>query len=152
MITAGRGPGVRARALNGVLMLAVDRMGLPVPALRVLRVHGRRTGTLHRVPLLVLRRRPEGSRYLVAPRGRTDWARNLASAGWGEIGRGGRFEPVRAVVVTGPEREAAIADYLRRFGFLNRRVFGVERRPAPERIAQIAPHHPVFRLEPRDGP
>lgn len=151
MISAGRGPGVRARALNGVLMLSVDRLGLPVPALRVLRVHGRRSGTLRSVPLLVLRQRGDGDgrRYLVAPRGRTDWARNLESAGWGELGRGGRFERVRAVPVAGAEREEAIAAYLRRFGWLNRRVFGVERRPGPERIAQIAPHHPVFRLEPQ---
>ncbi|MEQ8834140.1 MAG: nitroreductase/quinone reductase family protein [Miltoncostaeaceae bacterium] len=148
MITTGRGPGIRARALNGTLMLAVDRLGLPLPALRVLRVHGRRTGSLHRVPLLVLRMRDTGRRYLVAPRGRTDWARNLDSAGWGEIGRGRRLHRVRAIAVTGAEREEAIAAYLRRFGWLNRKVFGVERRPSATRIAELAPHHAVFRLEP----
>ena len=55
--------------------LWVGRLGLPAPAVRMLRVHGRRTGQLRTTPLLVLHL--GGFRYLVAPRGETDWARNL---------------------------------------------------------------------------
>ena len=88
-----RGPGVPARALNGLVALWVGRLGLPAPRVRMLRVHGRRTGRLRSTPVLVLHL--GRFRYLVAPRGETEWARNLRAAGWGELMRGRRVERVR---------------------------------------------------------
>lgn len=148
MITADGGPGIPARAFNGVIALWIGRLGLPLPRVALLRVHGRRTGRLHEVPVLVGRSR--GSRYLVAPRGRTDWARNLAAAGWGELRGGRRTERIAALAVEGAERERAIAAYLRSYGWLTRRLFGVSRRPGRERIAAIAPRHPTFRIRAKD--
>ncbi len=138
--------GIPPRLLNAPIALLVGRLGIPFPGLRMLRVHGRRTGRLHSVPVLVLR--AGGRRYLVAPRGRTDWARNLEAAGWGELIRGRHIERVAAAPVTGDERERAIAAYLRRHGRLTHRLFGVGRRPDAATIAAIAPRHPVFRLTP----
>lgn len=148
MIRAQRGQiGIPARSLNGLLLTWVGRLGWPFPRLVVLRVHGRRTGRLHRTPLLILPH--AGERYLVAPRGRTSWALNLRAAGWGELLRGRRRERIAAVDVTGAEREAVLAAYLRSYGWLTRRLFGVERRPDARTIAAIAERHPVFRLEAR---
>lgn len=141
-----RGPGIRARALNAPIALLVGRLGLPLPGLWLLRVHGRRTGRLRSVPLLVLR--AGGERYLVAPRGQTDWVRNLRAAGWGELIRGRTVERVGATEVEGDERARAIGAYLRRHGRLTHELFGVERRPDADAIARIAPLHPVFRLVP----
>ena len=138
MISArGRGVGIPARALNGAIALLVGRLGLPLPGLRMLRVHGRRTGRLRSTPVLVLRRR--GRRYLVAPRGRTDWARNLDAAGWGELIRGRRTERFQAGHVAGDERAAVIAAYVRRFGWLTGRFFDLPRRPTRRR----RPRHPL---------
>jgi deazaflavin-dependent oxidoreductase (nitroreductase family) len=148
MISHGRRVGVPARALNGLLMLWVGRLGLPFPRVAVLRVHGRRTGRLHSVPLLIGRH--EGARYLVAPRGRTDWALNLRAAGWAELTRRRRTERITATDVVGDERIAALTAYIRSYGWLTRRLFGLPRRPDPERIAAIAVHHPVFRVTDRD--
>lgn len=86
MIATRRGRGIPARALNGLVTLLVGRLGLPVPRLRLLRVHGRKTGRLRSTPVLVLRQ--GGRRYLVAPRGETDWVRNLRAAGWGSSSAG----------------------------------------------------------------
>ena len=86
VIAPRRGRGIPARALNGLVTLLVGRMGLPVPRLRLLRVHGRRTGRLRSTPVLVLRQ--GGRRYLVAPRGETGWVRNLRAAGWGSSSAG----------------------------------------------------------------
>jgi deazaflavin-dependent oxidoreductase (nitroreductase family) len=144
VISPRRGPGVPARALNGIVALAVGRLGLPLPRLRMLRVHGRRTGRLRSTPVLVLHRR--GARYLVAPRGRTDWAANLRAAGWGELIRGRRIERVRATEVRGEERAAAVGAYVRRFGWLTGRFFGLPRRFGPDDVRRIAPRHPTFRL------
>ncbi|WP_217913731.1 nitroreductase/quinone reductase family protein [Miltoncostaea marina] len=145
MISArGRGVGVPARALNGVIALLVGRLGLPLPGLRMLRVHGRRSGRLRSTPVLVLRRR--GRRYLVAPRGRTDWARNLDAAGWGELIHGRRTERFRATPVGGDERAAVVAAYVRRFGWLTGRFFDLPRRPTADQARRVAGRHPVFRV------
>jgi deazaflavin-dependent oxidoreductase (nitroreductase family) len=135
---------VPARALNRVVSLLVGRLGVPLPRLRMLRVHGRRTGRLRTTPVLVLRR--AGRRYLVAPRGETDWTRNLRAAGWGELIRGGRVERVRAAEVTGEERAVVVATYARRFGWLNRRFFDLPRRFDMAAARRVAERHPTFRL------
>lgn len=150
MISPRRGPGVPARALNGLVGLLVGRLGLPLPGVRMLRVHGRRTGRLRSVPVVVLRL--EGRRYLVAPRGATDWAANLASAGWGELRRGRRTERMRAIPVDGDERARAIAAYVRRFGWLTGRFFELPRRPSPAEARAVADRHPAFRVVPDPRP
>ena len=141
-----RGAAIRPRILNAPIALLVGRLGLPLPGVRMLRVHGRRTGRLRSVPVLVLR--AGGRRYLVAPRGRTDWTRNLAAAGWGELIRGRAVERITASAVEGDERERAVGAYIRRYGWLTHRLFGVGRDPDEGTIREIAPRHPVFRLEP----
>lgn len=142
MIAPRRGPGVPARALNGVVGLLVGRLGIPLPGVRMLRVHGRRTGRLRSVPVMVLRL--DGRRYLVAPRGATDWAANLRSAGWGELRRGRRSERMRATPVHGDERARAVAAYVRRFGWLTGRFFDLPRRPTVDEARVVADRHPVF--------
>lgn len=139
-----RGPGVPARALNGVVSLWVGRLGLPAPRLRMLRVHGRCTGQLHSTPVLVLHLR--GFRYLVAARGDTDWARNLRGAGWGELMKGRTVERVKAIEVDGEERAAAVAAYARRFGWLTGRFFDVPAGAGSDGIRRIAGRHPTFRI------
>jgi deazaflavin-dependent oxidoreductase (nitroreductase family) len=57
---------------------------------RVLAVKGRKSGKWRTVPLNMLTH--DGHRYLVSPRGETQWVRNLRSAGDGELRRGMRAE------------------------------------------------------------
>ncbi len=147
MITQAPRLGVPARSLNGVIRLFVGTLGFPLPRCSVLRVHGRNSGKLREVPLLIGHNR--GSRYLVAPRGNTEWARNLAAAGWGELVRGRHVERITALEVEGAERVNAIAAYLASYGWLTRRLFGLPRRPGRERLAEIAPGHPTFRISSR---
>lgn len=144
MIAPRRGAGVPARALNGAVSYLVGRLGVPLPRVRMLRVHGRRSGRLRSTPVIVLHH--DGIRYLVAPRGATDWALNLRAAGWGELIRGRRVERVRAVEVAGEERAAAVGLYVRRYGWLTGRFFGLPRRFGPDDVRRIAGRHPTFRL------
>lgn len=147
MIAPARRLGVPARSLNGVIRVLVGTLGVPLPRCAVLRVHGRNSSKLREVPLLIGHHR--GSRYLVAPRGNTEWARNLAAAGWGELVRGRRVERITARPVDGPERVAAIAAYLAGYGWLTHKLFGLPRKPTRERVAEIAPGHPTFRISTR---
>jgi hypothetical protein len=148
VITTGRRVGLPARAMNGMVMFMVGRLGLPLPRCRVLRVHGRRSGRLHTVPVLIGHH--GGRRYLVAPRGATDWALNLRAARWGELMRGRHVERIGAAEVEGVEGLDALEAYIRSYGWLTRTLFGLPRRPSRQRIEEIAGRHPVFRITARD--
>ena len=81
-----------------------------------LTVRGRKTGKPRTVPVHVLEL--DGKRYLVAPRGETEWVLNARAAA-GEVVvrlRGGRPRRFRAVPVTGPQRHRIIDEYKARWG------------------------------------
>ena len=102
-----------------------------------LAVRGRRSGQWRTVPVNVLEL--DGQRYLVAPRGETDWVRNLRAAGGGELRRRGRVLAFRAEEVPDAEKPPIIAAYLERWGGQVRGQF----QALPE-----ASQHPVFRISP----
>jgi deazaflavin-dependent oxidoreductase (nitroreductase family) len=116
-----------ARVVNPLIM----RLGL----LPTLAVRGRRSGEWRTVPVHVLEL--DGSRYLVAPRGDTQWARNLRASGEGELRRRGRREHFRATEVPVEERQPLIDAYLARWGREVKPIFKQLPDPAD---------HPVFRL------
>ena len=81
----------------------------------------------------------DGSCYLVAPRGETQWARNLPVTGEGELRRRGKTERFRAEEIEDVgEKERLIAAYRERWDKETRTQF--EALPDPE-------DHPVFRIE-----
>jgi deazaflavin-dependent oxidoreductase (nitroreductase family) len=147
VIAPARGPGLRARSLNRLVALAVGRLGLPFPGTWMLRARGRRSGRWTETPVCVATVR--GGRYLVAPRGETNWARNLRARPDCELRRGPARRRLRAVEVDGDERAAAVAEYLRRYGWLAGRFFDAPRRAGAADVARIAGRHPTFRLERR---
>src|SRR5262245_858528 len=75
--------------LNKVIGLLAKR-GISLMGTRLLSVRGRTSGRWRStaVNLLVL----DGERYLVSPRGRTQWVRNMRAAGGGELRLGRRTE------------------------------------------------------------
>jgi deazaflavin-dependent oxidoreductase (nitroreductase family) len=149
VISRHRGRGVPARALNPLVGLLVGRLGVPVPGVRMLRVHGRRSGRLRSVPVTVTPL--EGGRYLVGVRGETDWSRNLESAGWGELIRGSSVERVRAARVDGEEACHALSGHVRLHGWATRRLLGAGRNPNAEQLDAIASRVPVFRISTWDS-
>jgi deazaflavin-dependent oxidoreductase (nitroreductase family) len=66
----------------------LTRAGVSVLGSRVLRVHGRQSGLWRETPVNLLGL--DDRHYLVAPRGETQWVRNLRASGGGElrVGRG----------------------------------------------------------------
>lgn len=79
-----------------------------------LEVVGRTSGKPRRVPVAVYEH--DGRRYLIAPRGDTNWARNLRAAGEGRLSHRGTRWAFTATEVPVAERPALIAGYRRRFG------------------------------------
>ena len=132
---------------NGVVG-GLTRLGLSVWGSRELRVRGRSTGQWRSVPVNLLQH--EGGRYLVAPRGETEWVRNLRSAKAGELRVGRKVEPFAATEVTDPgEKVAVLRGYLRRWKAEVGVFFGgVSAKSSDEELIAILDNHPVFRLGP----
>src|SRR5712692_4360263 len=91
---------------------ALTRAGISVWGSRELRVRGRATGTWRSVPVNLLSF--AGERYLVAPRGQTQWVRNLRVAGEGELRVGRRVEAFQATELADDDKVEVLRAYLRR--------------------------------------
>ncbi|MEO7059322.1 MAG: nitroreductase family deazaflavin-dependent oxidoreductase [Lapillicoccus sp.] len=119
--------------------------GISLMGSRVLTVRGRRTGNLQRVPVNLLGL--DGERYLVAPRGNTQWVRNVRAAGEAELRVGRRTERVSAYELPVDERVPVIRVYLTRWGWEVGRFFeGLTKNSDDAALAAAAAGFPVFRL------
>ena len=90
-------PGTGTKIFNGAVA-GLTKLGLSVWGSRVLFVKGRTSGEWRSTPVNLLRH--DGDRYLVAPRGTTQWVRNLRAAGTGELRVGKRAESFRGQELT----------------------------------------------------
>jgi deazaflavin-dependent oxidoreductase (nitroreductase family) len=129
------------RFINGLMGL-----GLSVWGSRVLEVRGRKSGEPRRTPVNLLT--VEGTRYLVAPRGETQWVRNLRAAGEGKLLLGRRSEQFSATELTDESVKAPILRaYLKRWKAEVGVFFdGVGPDSSEEEMLGAAAKHPVFRI------
>lgn len=127
------------------------RLGISVRGSRILRVRGRRSGAWRMVPVNVLEL--ERCRYLVAPRGNTEWSRNLRVAGEGELLLGRKTEEFAAIELPDVEKPEVLRAYLRRWKREVGMFFeGVDAGSTDEELLGIAGDHPVFRIVERQAP
>ncbi|MGN6472623.1 MAG: nitroreductase family deazaflavin-dependent oxidoreductase [Mycobacteriales bacterium] len=123
------------------------RLGLSVWGSRVLEVRGRTSGEPRRVPVNLLTH--EGAQYLVAPRGETQWVRNLRAAGNGVLILGRRRQAFSAVELSDSEKPALLRAYLKRWKAEVGMFFdGVSATSPDAEVDRIAPRHPIFRISP----
>ena len=126
---------------------AFTRLGISVWGSRILRVKGRTSGEWRTSPVNLLT--IQGTRYLVAPRGHTQWVRNIRVSKEGELLLGSRAERFRAVEIPDEEKVPILRDYLRRWKFEVGMFFsGVSAESPESELRRIAPDHPVFRVDP----
>jgi hypothetical protein len=123
------------------------RLGISVWGSRVLRVRGRKSGEWRSSPVNLLTY--QGTQYLVAPRGHTQWVRNIRISGTGELLLGSRVQAFRATEIPDDQKVPILRDYLKRWKFEVGMFFGgVSDRSSDADLRRIAPDHPVFRVEP----
>ena len=121
------------------------KMGISVYGSRVLAVKGRKSGEWRTTPVNPLR--VDGTRYLVAPRGNTQWARNLRVVGTGELRIGRKAEPFSATEVADDDKPAILRAYLKHWKWEAGVFFdGVDAKAPESKLREIAPGYPIFRI------
>ena len=138
-------PGWFTRQVFNRAVRLLARCGVSMLGSRELAVRGRKTGAWRTTPVNLLVH--EGDRYLVAPRGHTQWVANLRAAGGGELRLGRRVEQFEATEVNDDDKPEILRAYLRRWKVEVGVFFGGVGPDSPqEELRRIAPDHPVFRL------
>jgi|SRR3954468_22752775 len=139
-------PGWFTQHVFNPIVAGLTRLGISVLGSRVLRVRGRTSGEWRSVPVNLLTF--EGGRYLVAPRGETQWVKNIRKAGGGELKLGRKTEAINVNELPDDEKPELLRAYLKRWKSEVGIFFGGVSAESPdEDLRRIAPEHPVFRIQ-----
>jgi deazaflavin-dependent oxidoreductase (nitroreductase family) len=140
-----REPGWFTRNVSNRFVAFLTRHGVSVLGSRVLAVKGRTSGVWRTVPVNLLEL--DGHRYLVSPRGETQWVRNLRAAGDGELRVGKRTEAFRGRELSDEEKLPVLRAYLKRWKFEVGAFFeGVGPDSGEPELRAIAARHPAFEV------
>jgi deazaflavin-dependent oxidoreductase (nitroreductase family) len=140
-------PGWFTRHIFNGTVRGLTRIGISIAGSRVLRVRGRKSGEWRATPVNLLT--VDGRRYLVAPRGETQWVRNIRVAGTGELRVGRRTEQFRADELADADKTAVLREYLRKWAWEVGQFFeGIDKDATDEQLSDVASGFPVFRVEP----
>lgn len=112
----------------------------------LLQVRGRKTGKLYSTPIDLLEL--NGKRFLVAPRGRTQWVRNAEAAGEVTLKKGRVVQRFRLRPLSDAEKPAVLKAYLDRFQKEVQRYFPVPAGSPPEAFKDLVQSYPAFELIP----
>ena len=138
-------PGWFTRNVFNRIVAGLTRLGIGIAGSRVLEVRGRKSGEWRQTPVNLLEF--EGDRYLVSPRGHTQWVRNLRVSGECRLRLGRRIETMAATELPDADKTPLLRAYLKRWKWETGVFFGGVGPDSPdEELRRIAPDHPVFRL------
>jgi deazaflavin-dependent oxidoreductase (nitroreductase family) len=128
----------------GRVLMALVRIGIVRGHFYVLEVRGRRSGKIFSVPVDPLDL--GGHRYLVCPRGESNWVRNARAAGEVTLIRALHRWRYRVREVPPELRASILKAYLDSFAAEVQRFFPVPKGSALALFVEIAPRYPVFEL------
>jgi len=127
------------RALGSLVLL-----GLAPSHMRMLEVRGRKSGKFYSTPVDLLEL--EGKKYLVAPRGHTQWVRNAEAAGQVTLKRGGTRQAFRLRALSDAEKLPILKAYLDSFKKEVQRFFPIPAGSPSEAFVEVATSYPAFEL------
>ena len=138
-------PGWFTQHVFNPIVATLTRAGVSVWGSQELRVRGRKSGEWRTTPVNLLAY--EGKRYLVAPRGETQWVRNLRVANTGELRVGKRTDTFSATELPDADKVPVLRAYLKKWKAEVGVFFdGVSATSSAEDVRRIAPDHPVFQI------
>ena len=117
-----RAPSAVERVFNRIFGFVVG-LGWGFSYNYLLQVRGRKSGKIYSTPIDLLER--SGKRYLVAPRGRTQWVRNAESAGEITLKKGKLRQKFRLRALSDQEKPEILKAYLDQFKKEVQRYFPV---------------------------
>lgn len=139
-------PGLASRIFNDTFRRLAER-GISIQGSTAVRVRGRSTGQLRGVVVNLLE--IDGRRYLVSPRGNTQWARNARAAGEVEMGPARRSRVQRIVEVADDAKPELLKPYLDRWYWqVKGHVGGLTPESSRDEMRAVAPSIPVFEVVP----
>jgi deazaflavin-dependent oxidoreductase (nitroreductase family) len=112
----------------------------------LLEVRGRKSGKLYSTPINLLEL--QGKRFLVAPRGRTQWVRNAEAAGEITLRRRRTRLKFRLRPLSAIEAPEVLKAYLDNFKSEVQRYFPVPAGSPPEAFSTLTSSYPAFELLP----
>ncbi|WP_265443167.1 nitroreductase/quinone reductase family protein [Flexivirga meconopsidis] len=138
-------PGIGTRVFNTVVAF-LARRGISVAGARELVVTGRTSGQPRRTPVNLLRL--DGADYLVAPRGITQWVRNVRKQPSVGLRLGKQEDRYAVQELHGADAVPVLRLYLKKWAWEVGAFFpeGVTARSTDAELLAVIPDHPVFRL------
>lgn len=137
-------PGPLARAGNALIRSLAEH-GISIAGSTALRVRGRRSGKLRSVVVNMMT--VDGRRYVVAPRGETEWVRNARAAGVIEVGSRWRRRAAHITEISDDAKPALLKRYLDRWYWeVKGHMADLTPDSPPDQLCAAAPHIPVFAL------
>jgi deazaflavin-dependent oxidoreductase (nitroreductase family) len=138
-----RAPSAVERVFNRAFGFLVG-LGLGFSYNYLLQVRGRKSRRIYSTPINLLEL--GGKRFLVAPRGRTQWVRNAEAAGEVTLKRGRARLKFRLRPIPDADKPEILKTYLDRFKREVQRYFPVAAGSQVEAFREIASSYPAFEL------
>ena len=138
-----REPSPTEKIFNRVFGFLVGN-GIGFPYNYLLQVRGRKSGKLYSTPINLLELK--GKRFLVAPRGRTQWVRNAEAAGEVTLKKGSARLEFRLRPVADAEKPEILKAYLDKFKREVQRYFSVPAGSPADAFVDKTGSYPVFEL------
>jgi len=141
-----RTPSAGERVFNRIFGFAVG-LGLGFPYNYLLQVRGRKSGKIYSTPIDLLEL--GGKRFLVAPRGHTQWVRNAEAAGEVTLKKGSKRLKLGLRALSDQEKPEILKAYLDQFRREVQRYFPVPAGSPAEAFRELVQSYPAFELIPR---
>src|SRR3954447_210703 len=122
----------------------LHKLGISLQGSRTLAVRGRKSGEMRTNPVNPFEL--DGRTYLLAPRGTTQWVRNLRVAGEGELRSGRKVRRFKATEVPDSEKLPPLRLYMDKWAWEVKGFLGIDADAPDEEIERVLPDHPAFVL------
>jgi deazaflavin-dependent oxidoreductase (nitroreductase family) len=136
-------PSVTERLFNRLFGLLVG-WGIGLAHNYLVQVQGRKTGRIYSTPVDVLDYKSK--RFLVAPRGETQWVRNARVSGQVGLKKGRSRQTFGLRSLADEEKPEILREYLNRYKTTVQRYFPIPAGAPLAAFSGIAPSYPVFEL------
>jgi deazaflavin-dependent oxidoreductase (nitroreductase family) len=141
-----RAPSAGERVFNRIFGFLVG-LGLGFSYNYLLQVRGRKSGRIYSTPIDLLEL--GGKRFLVAPRGHTQWVRNAKAAGEVTLKKGSKRERFGLRTLSDQEKPEILKAYLDQFRREVQSYFPVPAGSPAEAFRDLLQSYPAFELIPR---